>query len=133
MGTTYTEDLIQEIKSKVIEGDLIGLDYNFYEAITINPLLEELLQQHRGYLRQIDALNDSVQYWKDIAKENTNKQSGKYKFNVGLYIPYDMGRDYEHYDNIQIIWADNEKEAEQKYNLINKCSYYYGKVLGRLN
>ena len=44
MKTTYTEDLIQDIKSKVIEGNLIGLDYNFYEAITINPLLDELLQ-----------------------------------------------------------------------------------------
>ena len=133
MGNTYTEDLIQSIKSKVIEGDLIGLDYDFYQAISINPLLEELLQQHKNYIKQIEALNINIEYWKDIAKGNTSIVSGKYKFNVGLYIPYDIGRDYEHYDNIQIVWADSVEEAEQKYNLINKCSYYYGKVLGRLN
>ena len=34
METTYTEDLIQDIKSKVIEGDLIGLDYDFYHKST---------------------------------------------------------------------------------------------------
>lgn len=66
MKTTYTEDLIQDIKSKVIEGDLVGLDYNFYEAITINPLLDELLQQHKNYLKQIEALNANIEYWKDI-------------------------------------------------------------------
>lgn len=133
METTYTEDLIQEIKSSIIEGDLIGLEYDFYESNIINPLLDELLQQHRGYLRQIDALNVNIQYWKDIAKESVNKQSGKYKFNVGLHIPCDIGRDFEDYNNIQVIWADSAQEAEQKYNLINNCSYYYGKCLGRLN
>ena len=70
METTYTEDLIQEIKSSIIEGDLIGLEYDFYESNIINPLLDELLQQHRGYLKQIAALNVNIQYWKDIAKES---------------------------------------------------------------
>lgn len=133
MTNTYIEALVQSIKNHLVSGDLIGLGYDFYEAPNIDLLLEEILKQNQNYLTQIDALNRNIQYWKDIAQGNTNTQNGKYKFNVGLYIPYDIGRDYEHYDNIQIVWADSVEEAEQKYNLINKCSYYYGKVLGRLN
>lgn len=38
-----------------------------------------------------------------------------------------------HYEDRQVITAMSEKEAEDKYNKKNKCSYYYGKVIGKLD
>lgn len=37
-----------------------------------------------------------------------------------------------HYEDYQVIRADNKKEAEEKYNKINNCSYYYGSVIQEL-
>ncbi len=37
-----------------------------------------------------------------------------------------------HYEDYQIIRADSEREAEGKYNKLNRCSYYYGSVVRRL-
>lgn len=34
-----------------------------------------------------------------------------------------------HYENHQIIRASSRREAEERYNRINACSYYYGSVL----
>ena len=38
-----------------------------------------------------------------------------------------------HYENHQVIRANSEREAEEKYNKLNNCSYYYGTVLRRLS
>lgn len=35
-----------------------------------------------------------------------------------------------HYEDYQLIRAENEAEAENKYNIINNCNYYYGVVVG---
>lgn len=37
-----------------------------------------------------------------------------------------------HYEKHQVIRANSEQEAEEKYNRLNDCSYYYGTVLRRL-
>ena len=44
-----------------------------------------------------------------------------------------MERPDYYYENEQIITAMSEQEAEDKYNKKNKCSYYYGKVIGKLD
>lgn len=38
-----------------------------------------------------------------------------------------------HYENRQIITAKSRKEAKEKYDKINNCSYYYGKVLRKVD
>lgn len=38
-----------------------------------------------------------------------------------------------HYEDEQIITAKSKKEAGGKYNKINGCHYYYGKVLEQLD
>lgn len=35
--------------------------------------------------------------------------------------------------NIQVIEANSEKSAENTYNEVNNCSYFYGKCLGEYN
>ena len=34
-----------------------------------------------------------------------------------------------HYENYQLIRANNSREAVEKYNRINSCWYYYGHVM----
>lgn len=34
-----------------------------------------------------------------------------------------------HYEDYQIIRADSGKEAVEKYNKLNQCSYYYGELV----
>ena len=34
------------------------------------------------------------------------------------------------YSRYQLIEAETEEKAEEKYNSINNCSYYYGECLG---
>lgn len=34
-----------------------------------------------------------------------------------------------HYEKYQLIRAESEKEAVEKYNKLNNCNYYYGKVI----
>ncbi len=36
------------------------------------------------------------------------------------------------YEDYQIIEADNDKEAEDIYNQINECEYYYGHCVGKV-
>lgn len=38
-----------------------------------------------------------------------------------------------HYEDYQIIHADSKEGAEELYNKINNCNYYYGEVVGRIN
>ena len=37
-----------------------------------------------------------------------------------------------HYEDYQIIDANSADEARKKYNEINKCSYFYGKVIRQI-
>jgi hypothetical protein len=34
-----------------------------------------------------------------------------------------------HYEKYQLIRAESAKEAVEKYNKLNNCNYYYGKVI----
>lgn len=129
MKNTYTEALVQSIKNHLVSGDLIGLDYDFYEAPNINPLLEEILKQNQAQQKQIEHLINTK---KDLEMElstlvDINK--GLFKYNVALHIEYDIGRDYEDFTDIQTIYADSPAEAERKYDLVNHCEYYYAKCL----
>lgn len=37
-----------------------------------------------------------------------------------------------HYEDYQIIHANSEDEVVEKYNKINKCSYYYSSIIGKI-
>jgi len=36
------------------------------------------------------------------------------------------------YDDYQIVYADNEKQAVSLYNTKNKCSFFYGECIGEI-
>ena len=38
-----------------------------------------------------------------------------------------------HYHDYQIIRADSEDEAREKYNKLNNCSFFYGSVMGQID
>lgn len=129
MGISYTEALVQSIKNHLVSGDLIGLDYDFYEAPNINPLLEEILKQNLAKQNQINHLLNTK---KELELELSSKidvNAGAFKYIVALHIFADIGREYDEFTNIQIIYANNPTEAERKYNLVNHCEYYYAKCL----
>ena len=37
------------------------------------------------------------------------------------------------YERLQVIEAENPKEAEDKYNQINNCNYFYGRTICEYN
>ena len=37
-----------------------------------------------------------------------------------------------YYEDYQVIRADSEDEARRKYNEINNCSYFYGRVMSQI-
>lgn len=59
--------------------------------------------------------------------------SGKYTYLVGQYTGGIQGSPEHYYENLQIIRADSESEASDKYDKINNCYYYYGKVMKRID
>lgn len=66
-------------------------------------------------------------------KEYSEGDGKEHKYVVAMQCGGVMEDPNIHYENEQIITAMSEKEAEDKYNKKNKCSYYYGKVIGKLN
>lgn len=56
---------------------------------------------------------------------------GKNEYLVALACGGVMEDPYLHYENYQIIRADSEYEAVQKYNKLNNCTYYHGSVVSR--
>ena len=65
----------------------------------------------------------------DVTAPNT---TGKNSYLVALVCGGLMEDPEIWYTDYQVIQADTPKEAERKYNEINKCSYYYGKVIQQL-
>ena len=58
---------------------------------------------------------------------------GRYAYLVATLVGGIMeDRDFR-YENYQIIKADSEYDARKKYDELNKCTYYYGSVIKRLN
>ena len=49
---------------------------------------------------------------------------------IGLQVGGTMEQPHFTYRDIQTISARSEKEAVKKYNEVNDCSYFYGKVVG---
>lgn len=60
------------------------------------------------------------------------KTEGKYAYLVAECCGGVMEDPEIHYENYQVIRADSEYEAKEKYDKINRCSYYYGSVIQRL-
>ena len=52
------------------------------------------------------------------------------KYLVATEVGGVMEQPHYTYTNIQWIEANNKKEAREKYNKKNNCSYYYGRVIG---
>lgn len=65
------------------------------------------------------------------AKE-TNTE-GKHTYIVALCCGGIMEDTEIYYRDYQVICADSEYEAKEKYNKLNNCSYYYGSVIGQID
>ena len=55
------------------------------------------------------------------------------KYIVGLSVGGIMEDPKIRIENVQVVQAENERGAENQYNLINNCNYYYGKCIGLYN
>lgn len=58
--------------------------------------------------------------------------TGKYTYVVALRLGGMTGEPDVRHEDYQLIRADSEKEAVEKYNELNKCTYYYGEVINRV-
>jgi hypothetical protein len=122
----------RKIKDAKINGNLFGLPMDIYEAKDVDKFLLEAANYMANQAVQIKVMSKELEEFKNKAADKVNITEGRNCYNVGTYIPHDIGRDYDGYENIQKIWADSEKEAVEKYDIKNKCDYYYGKSLGRV-
>ena len=59
----------------------------------------------------------------------TTDTDGKHTYLVAMACGGVMENPDIHYENHQYIKANSAKEAVEKYNKLNHCSYYYGTVL----
>lgn len=59
--------------------------------------------------------------------------SGSKAFVVALSVGGIMEMPEIRYEDYQIIFAEDENEAREKYNELNNCSYFYGKVMCEWN
>ena len=73
-----------------------------------------------------------VKVTKEIEVEDT-KTEGKHEYLVALRCGGLMESPEVYYEDYQVIRADNEQEAREKYNKINNCSYFYGHVIEQLS
>lgn len=71
-------------------------------------------------------MNEFYSDYKDTDTE------GKHSYVVALCSGGVMEDVELHYSDYQIIHANTKREAEAKYNEINRCSYFYGKVMKQL-
>ena len=67
-----------------------------------------------------------------VNAKDTDTQ-GKYTYVVALCCGGLMEDPEFHYHDYQIIRADSKDEAEDKYNKLNNCSYFYGSVMGQID
>ena len=65
----------------------------------------------------------------DIKETNTQ---GKHAYVIALCCGGLMEDPDFHYHNFQMIRADTEYEAVEKYNELNNCGYFYGRVMSRI-
>lgn len=98
-----------------------------------NPVVTNLTD-HGIELDSIQEENKvmKVKYIAEVDAEETNTE-GTNTYLVALECGGIMEDPEVHYHNYQIIRADSENEAVEKYNKINKCNYFYGHVMGLLD
>lgn len=65
-------------------------------------------------------------------KEKEKEDGKEHGYEVAMLCGGVMEDPNFHYENHQIITAKSEKEAKEKYDRLNNCSYYYGEVLGKI-
>ena len=65
----------------------------------------------------------------NVADTNTK---GEHAYIVAVLCGGVMEDPEFHYEYYQLIRADSADEARRKYNEINKCSYFYGDVIGQV-
>ena len=70
---------------------------------------------------------------KDIRNATPTNTEGKNKYVVALLVGGLMEMPDFYFTDYQIINADNENDARCKYNEINKCRYFYGSVICKIN
>lgn len=68
----------------------------------------------------------------EIYVEDTNT-TGTHEYVVALVVGGLMENPNFEYEDYQIIRADDEEEAVKKYNELNNCFYFYGKVIKQLD
>ena len=68
-------------------------------------------------------------YVGDIKETDTQ---GKHSYIVALCCGGLMEDPDIHYRDYQLIRADSEREAKEKYDKLNNCSYFYGRVMGQI-
>lgn len=104
-----------DISGDRISGYMIGSVYGF--EVDLKPDVKD-----RFHNQTFDAMM--------ISEVEETETCGQYSYVVALAAGGEMGAPEFHYHNFQLIRADSKKEAKEKYDRLNKCSYYYGRVMG---
>lgn len=86
-------------------------DKNFYQSSFMGSMLFHMAQE----------------------KEREKEDGKEHRYEVAMLCGGVMEDPNFHYENRQIITAKSEKEAKEKYDRLNNCSYYYGEVLGKID
>lgn len=123
---------IQEVYSKLSEEQKKDInDYlKSFNGRTPNPvsLIKDILGKDEKRAKMSTAL------FMAMMMSNEESTDGKeHRYSVGMLCGGVMEDPDFHYEYIQEITAKTRKEAEEKYNKINKCTYYYGKVISQLD
>ena len=69
---------------------------------------------------------------KEVEAIETNTQ-GAHSYVVALMCGGLMEDPEIRYSDYQVIHADSEKEACEKYNRMNNCNFYYGHVIKQIS
>lgn len=85
-------------------------DKNFYQSLFMGSILFHIAQE----------------------KEKEKEDGKEHRYEVAMLCGGVMEDPGFHYENRQIITAKSEKEAKEKYDKLNNCSYYYGEVLRKI-
>lgn len=100
------------------------------QLVLLKNLLQNLYNDNNVDNETTTALYDAIKIFQ--IKIDTDFTKGKNKYLVALQCGGLMEDPEFHLENYQVICADSEEEAVKKYNEINQCNFYYGKVVQKL-
>lgn len=110
-----------------------------YQAKTYDKILLRIRKDADGLTRDkiqqaADAAGESVnEYILKAVSNRISEETAKHTYLVATQEGGIMEDPQIRYTNQQVIKANSKEEAAQKYNAINNCSYYYGKVIKQLS